>query len=315
MMKRLVVSILILVLIILGLRFFMKPALTLFARKLLERAFQTSDVHIGNSRLTFLQQLAFSDIRVKKLESFDIKIKQASIVYSLPSLLNRRVTKFKLEEVTFGGLALKELELIRIQIQLAPRKVQVSGDLNIPQIKYQKAKIGPLQAKLKIDNKVLYLDSLTAQIFNGKAEGRISLNLDKKMDYQADLNFIDLDIDRFIRDFDLKERFQMTGILEGKVYLTGSGATIQQIKGDLATSQAGGQLTITDKRILENLARTSQQSLDILVESFKNYYYNIGIVKLGMEEGNLVVDVRLNGEGGARNLNIVVHDFNLRRRQ
>lgn len=297
MMKRLIVSILILVLLILGLRFFMKPALTLFAIKLLERAFQTSDVHIASCRFADLKQLAFSDIRIKKLESLDIKIKQAGIVYSLPSLLSRKILKFKLEEVSFGPVALKELELSDILIHLTPRKVQVLGDLSIPQIKYQKAKIGPIQARLKIDGKVLYLDSLTAQIFNGKAKGWISLNLDKRMDYQAALNFIDLDMDRFIRDFDLKERFQMTGTLGGEASLTGSGATIQRLEGDLETSQAGGKLTITDKRILENLARTSQQSLDILVESFKNYYYNIGIVKLGMEEGNLVLDVRLDGKG------------------
>jgi len=96
--------------------------------------------------------------------------------------------------------------------------------------------------------------------------------------------------------------------------LRGSGATIQQIQGDLSTSQAGGKLTITDQRFLDNLARTSRQPLDILVESFKNYYYNIGIIKLGMEEGDLILDVRLDGEAGMRHLNIMVHEFNLRRR-
>lgn len=313
-MRRLIVGILIFILIILGSGIFVKPALTLLARKLLERAFQTSDVHIGTCRFVPLQQLAFSDIRIKKLESYDVKIKQAGIVYSLSSLLNRKILKFKLEEVSFGALALKELELSDIRIRLIPQKTQVLGDLSIPQIKYQKAKIGPIHAKLKIDDKVLYLDSLTAQIFDGEAQGRISLNLDKKMAYQAVLNFTGIDIDRFIRDFDLEERFRMTGTLGGEVSLTGSGATIHAIEGDISTSQPGGKLTITDQRFLENLARTSQQSLDILVESFKNYYYNIGIVKLGMEEGSLLLDVRLDGDQGERNLSIVVHDFNLRRR-
>ncbi|KPK98301.1 MAG: hypothetical protein AMJ95_04895 [Omnitrophica WOR_2 bacterium SM23_72] len=313
-MKRLIVGIPIIILVILGSGIFFKPALTFFATKALERAFQTSDVHIASCRFAGLKQLAFCDIRIRKLESFDIKIKQAVIVNSLSSLLNRRILKFKLEDVSFGPLALKELELSHISIHIAPRKVQVLGDLSIPQIKYQKAKIGPLQAKLKIDDKVLYLDYLRAQIFNGKADGQVALNLDKEMNYQVTLNFTGLDIDRFIRDFDLEERFQMTGALSGEVSLRGSGATIQQIQGDLSTSQAGGKLTITDQRFLDNLARTSRQPLDILVESFKNYYYNIGIIKLGMEEGDLILDVRLDGEAGMRHLNIMVHEFNLRRR-
>ena len=95
--------------------------------------------------------------------------------------------------------------------------------------------------------------------------------------------------------------------------MAGKGAALAVVDGDLLTYQPGGKLTITDKRFLENLARTSQQPLDIIVESFKNYDYNIGIVKLGMEQGNLVVDVRLEGEAGQRNLSIVVHDFKLGR--
>ncbi len=307
-MKRLITVILILILIILGLGIFVKPALMRLAAKMLEKAFQTNDIHIGTFHFTFLRQLAFSDIQIKKLDSFDIRLRQASITYSLASLLNRKILKLKLEEVSFGHLTLKELELSDIRLALG--KVRVSGYLSIPQIKYQKAQIGPIHAKLKIEDKVLHLDPLTAQIYDGEMKAGITLNLDKEMVYQAVLNFMGVDIDRFIRDFDLEERFQMTGTLGGEVSLSGSGATIQAIKGDLATSQPGGKLTITDQRFLENLARTSQQSLDILVESFKNYYYNMGIVQLRMDQGNLVLDVNLDGEAGKRNLSIVVHDFN-----
>ncbi|MFH1458443.1 MAG: YdbH domain-containing protein [Candidatus Omnitrophota bacterium] len=307
-MKRFTVFIIILV--ILGAAIFIKPALTFLVRKQLEKALLGSDVRIGTCGFMPLKQLVFFDIEIKKQKTYDFRIKQASISYSLFSLLNGNILKLELKDVSLGPVAVKDLELSDIHIKLKPEEASVLGNLSIPQIKYNKAKISNIHAKLRLKDKILFLDSLTAQIFDGKVEVSLSLNMDKGMDYEAALNFINLDIDRLIRDFDLKEKFQMTGALGGKVFLTGSGSDINSVEGALASTGAGGLLTITDKRFLGNLARTSQQSLDILLESFKNYHYNRGIVKLGMEKGNLVLDVHLDGEAGKRNLSIVVHDFN-----
>jgi hypothetical protein len=70
-------------------------------------------------------------------------------------------------------------------------------------------------------------------------------------------------------------------------------------------------LTITDDKFLNNVAKSSGQSLDILVESFKNYHYNTGVMKLSLERGDIVFDIALEGEAGKRNLSIVLHDFKL----
>jgi hypothetical protein len=50
----------------------------------------------------------------------------------------------------------------------------------------------------------------------------------------------------------------------------------------------------------------------MLVESFKNYRYNTGILKLSLDKGNLIFDITLDGEAGRRKLDIVVHGFSLR---
>ncbi|MDP2911079.1 MAG: hypothetical protein Q8N76_01950, partial [Candidatus Omnitrophota bacterium] len=60
---------------------------------------------------------------------------------------------------------------------------------------------------------------------------------------------------------------------------------------------------------LENVAKQSNQPLDIIVESFRNYNYNNGMISLGMESGNLVMDIKLDGKAGKRNLAVVLHNF------
>jgi hypothetical protein len=72
-------------------------------------------------------------------------------------------------------------------------------------------------------------------------------------------------------------------------------------------------LTIKDSGYLENMARSSGQSLDILVESLKNYHYNSGVAKLSLERNNFIFDIFLEGETGKRNLKVTLHDFNLMR--
>ena len=85
---------------------------------------------------------------------------------------------------------------------------------------------------------------------------------------------------------------------------------IKEIKGDFRTDTSGGTLIINDKTFLENVAKQSNQPLDIIVESFRNYNYNNGIVKLSAETGNLVMDLKLEGKSGKRSLAIILHDFN-----
>jgi hypothetical protein len=305
-MKPLSMIVLILVLVILSMGFFLKPAATFLAKRQLEKAFSGSQVHIGDLRLRPLKEVKFYGVRIKKQEIYECKIKEAGISYDLFSFFKNVRAVVKIDFFEGQGLRVED-------ISARFDKSTNSGDLSVARIKYNKAEMNNLSAKLRLRGKILFLNALKAQVFGGKAEGVMALNIGKNVDYELNLDFIDLDMDRFIRDFDLEERFKMSGRLGGRVFFRGIGLDMALLSGDLAVSEAGGVLTITDKRFLENMARTSKQSLDILVESFKDYHYNRGVVKLGMEKGNLVLDVNLNGEAGKRDLSIVVHGFNLRR--
>lgn len=304
--KRYIVPSVIVFLAVLTAALFFRPALSFLARKQLEKVFTGSHVRIANVRFLPLKQLEFLGVEIKKQKNYELRIRKASFSYDLLSIRKGIEIEVKIDFLDAQGLRLEDA-LLKFD------NGSKSGDLRIPWIRYNKAKIDNASAKLRLKDKILYLDALKAQVFEGNVEGAMAVNTGKNMDYEVNLNFIRLNIDRFISDFDLQERFQMTGRLGGRVYLKGMGLNINSLSGELRTDEAGGVLTITDKRFLENLARTSQQSLDILVESFKNYHYNRGVMKLGMDKGNLILDVRLEGQAGQRDLNITVHDFNLRR--
>ena len=127
------------------------------------------------------------------------------------------------------------------------------------------------------------------------------------------MEFINLDLAKFVDDFNLGKKFQITGRLNGAMNFKGAGFDIYALTGDFSATEYGGMLVIKDTRFLENLARNYEQPLDILVESFKDYHYNIGTMRLSLDKENLILDVALDGDAGKRNLNIILHNFVLRK--
>jgi hypothetical protein len=306
-MKRIfIISALILLIYLLAAALFVRPALKFLVKKQLEKAFVGSAVQVEDVRISALKYVKFIGIGIKKQNEFDIKIEEAGVSYSLFSLLKGARMDIRVGFFEGSGARLEDAFLT-----FDSRKN--SGELRISNVRYNKAKIEDISAKLRLKDKTLFLEELKAQAFEGKVEGLMALSMEKVMGYEARLDFSHLSIDRFIVELDLQDRFRMTGYLSGNVFLSGRGQEIVSLDGGLSTIEPGGALTITDKAFLENLARTSQQSLDILVESFKNYHYNKGTVKLGMEQKSPVMDLNLEGEAGSRNLRITLHQVNSRR--
>jgi hypothetical protein len=95
--------------------------------------------------------------------------------------------------------------------------------------------------------------------------------------------------------------------------VTGRGADIHILDGDFSAVDPGGLLEIKNEEFLKNIARNSQQPLDIVIASFKDYHYNVGALRVALEKSDLVFDAALDGETGKRNINITLHDFLLRK--
>ena len=212
----------------------------------------------------------------------------------------------KINSLQTEGLELKDATL------RAGQEIPL-GSFYIQQINYDKLKIEKIQSNVKLKDKYLFLDSLSADLLSGKIQGDLSLLIDKIPEYSVNLKVADMDLDTFVNDFKLNEKLNLSGRLSGVFALEGSGLNFTFLNGDFSSNAPGGDLTIKDKSYLEKIARNSGKSLDILVESFKNYHYNNGMVKLSLQEGNLIFNIAMEGETGKRNLAITLHNFRLRR--
>ncbi|MBN1870663.1 MAG: YdbH domain-containing protein [Candidatus Omnitrophica bacterium] len=185
----------------------------------------------------------------------------------------------------------------------------VLNTFHVQDIKYDKARITGLKGTVRLKGRGLVVEAFSMQAYGGQITGDVTLAVNEVPEYSAHLKFVDLGIEGFLRDFKLDERFQMTGGVNGTLVIDGKGTDLDILSGDFSMAKAGGMLTIKDTRMMENLAQSSNQPLDILVESFRQYHYNSGTVALSLDENNIILDLALDGEAGKRNLNITLHDF------
>jgi len=241
----------------------------------------------------------------------DLKSKELNIKARLSSGID--LVKQEIDQCDLGVDALDCFGLALENASLNAAQLPSSGRLNIAKVKYDKAVINQIKADSRLEGSNLNLDSLSAQLFNGDVLGDLSLKLDKEGAYRADLEFIDLDMDTFVKDFKLEEKFNLSGKLSGVVKIAGRGLDIEIIEGNFKVNASGGTLTISDTGYLEKMARNSGESLDISVESLKDYHYNSGRLKLYLEKSDLILDIALEGEAGKRNLDVILHNFRLKK--
>ena len=363
-------------LVIISAVFFSAPLIKSIAVKQLKSIFPGSEVSVASSKLSPLQKLSIFDIRIKKEKVYEFKLKEVGVVFSLQSLLRKRISTaylkgaairinlgsssildfakhinlsspsvflvggldvsdlsldLKSKEVSLEGKLSFVLDLLRqepescdieisvmdslgVHAQNAVFKVKQgapSGELRIQQVIYDKVKIDEISGVTSLKGKELSFSDLQAQLFGGTAKLEARVLVEADPEYAAEVKFNELDIERFIKDLKLEERFSMTGKLSGSVSLKGKGADIRLIDGNFSAGAEGGMMVIKDETVLKNMAKAADQPLDILMESFKDYHYNTGVMKLGKAQDDLSLDVALDGEKGKRNLTVTLHDFKL----
>jgi len=183
------------------------------------------------------------------------------------------------------------------------------GKMTVERVTFDKAAVEDVGGIIRMDGPLLFVDFLAVKTFGGRLEGHASLDLRGGPGYLVDLNFKDMQIARFIDDFELSDKVYMDGEMGGKLVLQGRGTDVRVLSGDFKTALGGGKLVIKDKRVMENVARSTNQPLDIIVENFSNYHYNTGNIGLSLKEKNIVLDLALDGETGKRNMSITLHEF------
>ena len=179
----------------------------------------------------------------------------------------------------------------------------------VERLAVNKGVINGIDGIVTLEGGAVFLEFLSTQAFAGRLEGNVTLDVSGQPEYLAELRLTDVAIDRLVEDFELSDKFFMDGKISGDLVLQGKGPAISVLNGHFSTALGGGKLIITDTRFLENIAKGTNQPLDILVESFRNYHYNTGNIGLSLAEGSIMLDLALEGETGKRNLTITLHDF------
>lgn len=263
---------------ILVIAFYAQPLAIYFAKQRLKNIFPESAVSIGACIIKPLSLIAFLNIEISKPPAFVMKLKQAEVHYQPISLLKGNAS------FSFTGL-----------------------DCDFGKLRFRDC-----NGRAVIRGKRADLELSSSNIFGGRIQGNARLEANERLEYSAEFNLTGIKIDEFIEDFEFGEKFKMSGKFSGTARIEGNGDSLEMLSGSLSAEHPGGTLVITDSRFLESVARASGQSFEMLVESFKNYRYNTGILKLSLDKGDLIFDIALDGEAGRRKLGIVAHDFELR---
>jgi hypothetical protein len=316
--------------------FFTKPLLLSISEKELQKVFKQSSIHDLKITRNFIE---FQGVKIREPGSYDLKIREARIYYNLSSILKKKIDKIEALDanVDFTKDDIKIKATASLQLDMATNSLDYikfnasschtnlfeieglvlnasqghgAGEFYIKGIKYNDLKLADVTGKSELKGKLLRVNHLLVSFLGGNVNGEFNITLDQDMDYNLSINTQGMEIKRFVDDMKLNEKFDMTGRLAGTFYLSGKGQEIKDIKGDFNTEAAGGVLVIKDKTFLENIAKQSNQPLNIVMESFNNYNYNSGIVKLSAQAGNLALDLKLEGESGKRSFSVILHDFN-----
>jgi hypothetical protein len=243
---------------------------------------------------------------VLKLSTQDLELTSGlSLRLSLPEMRLRSL------DIRIDSLDAQGLHAEGFLLQAAQGDKQ--GIFSLKQARYNKFKTGEARARVELENQSLAFKDLSVAALDGFLTGELFCKIDKTVAYQLDLNVGGLALAAVTRDFELAEKLQMSGDIRGDLHLRGEGLNFQLLRGDLSVPPPGGNLTIKDKVLLERIAGSTNQPLEMIVENFRDYHYNIGIIQLGLEGGDLVLKADLDGPAGKRNLNIVLHDFQLKR--
>jgi hypothetical protein len=292
--------------LIVTLAVFIKPILIFTAKKELKRIFSATAVSIEDCRIDGLHEIKFLNVAIRISKYYALKADEI--------------------DVYFIGIALKEVggtleangkDLIVQHGFLNLENIHRPGNLTIATVQYDKLKIYDVKSIVRVEGKDIFLDSSSGRLLDGVIKGKAHVMLGDDLQYLIELTCADLGLPGFVRDYELKEKVELTGTLSGKVTLSGkmtlNGVKLNMLNGILSTKGREGTVVINDTRMLENLAHSLHQPTDIVVESFKDYHYNMGIVNLSLDrDGNLNANIAMNGEKGKRDFQVILHDVGLK---
>ncbi|MCM8823934.1 MAG: YdbH domain-containing protein [Candidatus Omnitrophica bacterium] len=251
----------------------------------------------------FLDFLELTNIEIN-LDFSDCKINgKISTILSLKDI--NRLFKFLDLNIDYGEIGNFKIEYGNININ-----EDSSGLFKLNKLKYNDLLLRNIYGNIRLGYREVYLPYFSGELFGGHLSGNLGFLYKNNPIYSFEFKFFNIDTSRVVKAFKFMDKVWIKGRVDGELVFKIEDNNLNVINGYFSAIEPGGNLTIKDKRLLEKLPGVSSKQLDLLVESFKDYSYNRGVVKLGLQGNDLLVEINLDGDKGKRNLNINFYDFN-----
>jgi hypothetical protein len=248
----------------------------------------------------------FRDIRVADM-GVDIKTDDISLKLT-GSFLFELERGFREISVDVPGLEFSGVTITRASVRAGDH---AAGVFHIKKLSAGKFVVSDITAKAVLDSMDLRLEDISGRLLGGSLWGSAGVMLAVNVPYRAKIHAAGLDLAVFVTDFALKEKLELTGLVEGAVNARGTTGRYEFLKGDLTVLSPGGVMNIRDPAMIDTLARQSGQARDLISRSFTDYRYDKAHASLYAEDNKLIMDAEFIGAGGKRVIKVVLHDFTM----
>lgn len=225
--------------------------------------------------------------------------------FFFPVILQKNVTLKNDGQVYFTAQEVSFKASLPLIIQGSLGNLWVKDVTLIDKFKFQEIK-----SVLRVGWKKITLDALSADSLGGKIIGRIELDFHDSISCAAVFNVKNVIFQRIMETLEITERADLTGIGSGLITVEVKRGALAGLQGHITASPEGGTLIINDKKWLQQIADYARQDINVIVENFKNYRYNVGTFNIQLKDANIVLESHFSGEAGKRDLVVVLHDVN-----
>ncbi|MCM8770503.1 MAG: YdbH domain-containing protein [Candidatus Omnitrophica bacterium] len=337
-MKKILFVLIIIVVLIISFAIFKENIVLYIARVNIRKVLPQSKVEIKKIEFQPLSSLKFKGINIKSsLQGYSLYFGQVNIDYTIASILKGTINKINLDGMDIlvrdnikvnpgkpifgvkqitatGSIKFRDIEIKNFQANFYQAedvkrpKIKLNGNLNVEGINKKKIKVSHLSLTIDFQPDALEVPEFRFSAFGGEIRGKIeAFFLKSGINFFINLNGENIDLAQLNEDFDLKERFEVTGRCDFVLEVKGDNKGLLELDGNLTTQAGGGKFVVTDKQALGRIALAKETSLDLALESLKNYHYDKGSAKIYLEDGNIVLHMLMDGPLGARDLTVVYH--------
>jgi hypothetical protein len=242
------------------------------------------------------------------IDSADINVTTRDITLKASASASLNLPDRILYSLDFAIDSFSAFNILVDSARLSVKQKDENGRVSVKEICYNnKLAARDIEGAAALKHDILLLNGLTSSLLGGEISADAKVRLSQELDYLVNAKAGKISLGRIVEDFELKDKFQMSGIIAGEIGLRGKGPNIQFLNVDFSALDPGGTLIITDTKFLELIAKNSQQYLSAVTESFKNYRYDKGAARVFKEGPDYILDVSLEGEQGKRNFKIIAN--------